>query len=85
MYDIKVFASDILISRYCNMILYPISNKIFDIESIYNVKGLSKLNIVHDIKGFSDAISNVQGLSFWSVLNIVPGLVYYIDAYLLPS
>ncbi len=37
MYDIKVFTFDVLISRYCNTILYLISNKNFDIEYILTI------------------------------------------------
>jgi hypothetical protein len=52
MYDIKVLTFDLVISRYCNTISNPMSNKNFDIVPISSVQGRSKLNIVHDIDGF---------------------------------
>jgi hypothetical protein len=40
-------------SRYCNTILYSISNKNFDLEYISSVQRPSKFNIVPDIEAFS--------------------------------
>jgi hypothetical protein len=53
LYDIKVFTFNILISRYCNTILYSISNKNFDIVPIKGVQRPWNFDIIPDIEGFS--------------------------------
>ncbi len=73
MNDIKVFTFNVLISRYCNTILYPISNQNIDLEYISSVHRGSKSNIVPIYRRFffDIEVKNGQRGSFWSVIDIV--------------
>jgi hypothetical protein len=76
--NIKVFTFDILISRYCNTILYSISNKRIHIACTKRVVIVLEYRTRYRRVFFDiDAISSIQrGFFFWSVLNIVPDIVY---------